>query len=76
MNAVRPNDITKQLFPHIFVEDNCKITSLHGNYSILEYFYEIMNMTEDEKATLSKDVLDKYYEILSVFKKELIFTEK
>ena len=76
MNAVRPNDITKQLSPHIVVEDNCKIISLHIDYNILEYFYEIMNMSNVEKATLSKDILDKYYEILSVFNKALIFTAK
>ena len=76
MNAVRPNDITKQLSPHIVVEDNGRIISLHTDFNILEYFYEIMNMSEEERADLSKDVLDKYYEILSAFNKALVFTAK
>lgn len=76
MNAVRPSDINKQLSPHIVVEDNGRIISLHIDYNILEYFYEIMNMSEDKRADLGKDVLDKYCDILNVFNKALVFTEK
>ena len=76
MSAVRPSDITKQLSPHIVVEDNCRIISLHTDFNILEYFYEIMNMSEEKRADISKDVVDKYCDILNVFNKALVFTEK
>lgn len=76
MSAVRPNDITKQLYPHIVVEDNGRIISLHTDFHILEYFNEIMEMSDGEKAKLSKEVLDKYYEILRVFNKALVFKAK
>lgn len=71
MNAVRPNDITKQLSPHIVVEENGKIISLHTDFNILEYFFEINEMSDEDRAKLSKDVNNKYDDIQTVFKRAL-----
>lgn len=73
MNALRPDDITKRLHPHLVVESNGRIISLHTDYNVLEYFYEIMKMSEEEQSRLSKDVINKYNDILTVFNKALVF---
>lgn len=73
VSALKPDHIQEKLIPHIAIEETGRIFSLHNNYNILEYFYEIYNMSEDEKSKLERNVLLKYNDIMMVFNKALMF---
>ena len=67
ISALKPSHIQAKLSPHIAIEESGEIHSLHSNYNLLEYFYEIHNMSEYEVSKLEKSVLLKYKDILTVF---------
>ena len=73
ISALKPSHIQAKLSPHIAIEESGEIHSLHSNYNLLEYFYEIHNMSEYEVSKLEKSVLLKYKDILTVFNKAQMF---
>lgn len=72
LNALRIEDVSKRLRPHIRIGDGGVIYSLQNDNLLLKRFLNINQMTEPQQNSLTKDELGKYHCILEVFKKARI----
>ncbi len=69
--ALRKGDVSKRIPSRVRIADD-GVVHLSKDDVILKKFFDINQMTEDQKNSLEEDVLDKYYCILEVFKKARI----
>lgn len=72
LNALRKGDISKRIPSDVRISEDGVLHPSKSNIS-LKRFLEINQMTDVKRNNLSKEVLDKYYCILNVFKKARIF---
>lgn len=72
LNALRIEDVSKKLSPHIYIGDNGLIQFSQGNRVIMTRFLEINQMTEEERNNLPKETREKYLCIIRVFRKARI----
>ena len=72
LNALRIEDISKKLYPYVNISEAGVMYCLEGGDLLVKKFLEINQLCESERKKLSKDTIDKYNCIISVFKKARI----
>lgn len=70
--ALRIGDVSKRLHPYVRIGDNGVIFFSANDNLLLKRFFNINQMTESQKSSLTKDEMEKYHSILDVFRKARI----
>lgn len=72
LEALRIEDVSKRLYPYVYIDGSGVIHSGQNNNLLLMKFLSINKLIENERNSLEKDILEKYYGILEVFRKARI----